>query len=184
VFHLMIAGRFHWKPHGAKVAGKVALAAFDFPVGTLLMTEASSKKRASLHLVKEKSSLAQFDRGGLEVLDASLEEFHAALLKENHTLKRVLTDPRLFSGTGNAYSDEILHRARLSPLQQSQNLSPDKISRLYRATREVLTEWIDRRARRAEQRGSASSMLRTNATIVPAVRRTEKSWLTDLFHDS
>ncbi len=144
VFHLMIAGRFHWKQHGAKAAGKVALAAFDFPVGSLLMTEASSKKRASLHLVKDKSSLAQFDRGGLEVLNASLEQFRAALLKENHTLKRTLTDPRLFNGIGNAYSDEILHRARLSPLQQSRRLSPDQISRLYRATQEVLTEWIDR----------------------------------------
>jgi formamidopyrimidine-DNA glycosylase len=144
VFHLMIAGRFHWKKPGAKVGGKVALGAFDFQNGTLLMTEASTKKRASLHLVKDGSSLVQFNRGGLEVLDASLEEFTSALLKENHTLKRTLTDPRLFSGIGNAYSDEILHRARLSPLQQSQNLSPDKISRLYTATQEVLTEWIDR----------------------------------------
>jgi formamidopyrimidine-DNA glycosylase len=144
VFHLMIAGRFHWKKKGTKVGGKVALAAFDFPDGTLLMTEASSKKRASLHLVEGKSPLAQFNRGGLEVLKASLERFSAALLKENHTLKRTLTDPRLFSAIGNAYSDEILHRAKLSPLRQSQKLSGDEISRLYTATKETLREWIER----------------------------------------
>jgi formamidopyrimidine-DNA glycosylase len=151
VFHLMIAGRFHWlttqlveKQRGAKVDGKVALAAFDFPNGTLLLTEASSKKRASLHLVKGRSSLAQFNRGGLEVMDASLEQFRAALLKQNHTLKRTLTDPRLFSAIGNAYSDEILHRAKLSPLRQSQKLGADEISRLFTATKETLKEWIDR----------------------------------------
>jgi formamidopyrimidine-DNA glycosylase len=144
VFHLMIAGRFHWKKKGTKVGGKVPLAAFDFPNGTLLITEASSKKRASLHLVKGESSLPQFNRGGLEVLNASLEQFKAALLKENHTLKRTLTDPRLFSAIGNAYSDEILHRAKLSPLHQSQKLSADEISRLYTATKETLREWIER----------------------------------------
>jgi formamidopyrimidine-DNA glycosylase len=144
VFHLMIAGRFHWKQRGSKVGGKVALAALDFPDGTLLITEASSKKRASLHLVKGRSSLAQFNRGGLEVMEASLEQFRAALLKENHTLKRTLTDPRLFSAIGNAYSDEILHRARLSPLRQSQKLSADETSRLYKATKETLREWIER----------------------------------------
>jgi formamidopyrimidine-DNA glycosylase len=144
VFHLMIAGRFHWKGRGAKVGGKVALAAFDFPSGTLLLTEASTKKRASLHLVKGRSSLAQFNRGGLEVMDASLEQFRAALLKQNHTLKRTLTDPRLFSAIGNAYSDEILHRAKLSPLRQSRKLSADEVSRLYGAAKEVLKEWIER----------------------------------------
>jgi formamidopyrimidine-DNA glycosylase len=144
VFHLMIAGRYHWKKKGAKVGGKVALAAFDFPNGTLLITEASSKKRASLHLVKGGSSLAQFNRGGLQVLDASLEQFTAALLRENHTLKRTLTDPRLFSAIGNAYSDEILHRARLSPLRQSQKLTAAQISRLHKATQETLREWIER----------------------------------------
>jgi formamidopyrimidine-DNA glycosylase len=144
VFHLMIAGRFHWKKRGAKVVGKVGLAAFDFPNGTLLLTEASTKKRASLHLVKGQSFLPQFDRGGLEVLDASLKQFTKALLKENHTLKRSLTDPRLFSAIGNAYSDEILHRAELSPLRQSQKLSTDEVSRLCTATKETLKEWIER----------------------------------------
>jgi formamidopyrimidine-DNA glycosylase len=141
---LMIAGRFHWKGRGAKVGGKVALAALDFPSGTLLMTEASSKKRASLHLVKDRAALAQFNRGGLELLNPSPEQFTVALLKENHTLKRTLTDPRLFSAIGNAYSDEILHRAKLSPLRQSQRLSADEISRLYTATKETLREWIER----------------------------------------
>jgi formamidopyrimidine-DNA glycosylase len=144
VFHLMIAGRFHWKQRGAKVVGKVGLAAFDFPNGTLLMTEASTKKRASLHLVKGESSLAQFNRGGVEVLNASLEQFTVALLRENHTLKRTLTDARLLSAIGNAYSDEILHRAKLSPLRQSQKLSPAEISRLYIAAKETLKEWIER----------------------------------------
>ncbi|MBI3766555.1 MAG: formamidopyrimidine-DNA glycosylase [Ignavibacteriales bacterium] len=144
VFHLMIAGRFHWKPRGAKVGGKINLAAFDFPGGTLLMTEASTKKRASLHLVKGESSLVQFNRGGLEVLNASLKQFRAALLKENHTLKRTLTDPRLFSGIGNAYSDEILHRAKLSPLRLSHKLSDDEILHLYTATQETLKEWIEK----------------------------------------
>ena len=144
VFHLMIVGRFHWKKPGAKVGRKVALAAFDFPNGSLLMTEASTKKRASLHLVRGESFLAQFNRGGVEVLDASLKQFRTALLKENHTLKRTLTDPRLFSGIGNAYSDEILHRARLSPLRQSQKLGDDEITHLYAAAQETLREWIER----------------------------------------
>src|SRR5262249_1646146 len=111
VLHLMIAGRLHWKAHGAKVPGTVALAAFDFPTGTLLLTEAGAKKRASLHLARGESALAEHDPGGLEVLEADERGFRAALLRENHTLKRALTDPRLFSGIGNAYSDEILHRA-------------------------------------------------------------------------
>src|SRR5258708_6297115 len=117
VFHLMIAGRFHWKERSAKLPGKLALAAFDFSLGTLLLTEASSKKRASLHLVRGEQSLQQFNRGGLEVLEADFGAFHATLQKENHTLKRALTDPTLFSGIGNPYSDQLLHRTRLSPLQ-------------------------------------------------------------------
>ena len=122
----------------------MTLAAFDFPTGTLMLTEVSTKKRASLHLVKGKSALAQFNRGGLEVMNASLEQFRAALLKENHTLKRTLTDPRLFSGIGNAYSDEILHRAQLSPLRLSQKLDEEETSRLYHATQDTLKEWINR----------------------------------------
>ena len=144
VFHLMIAGRFHWKARGAKAGGKINLAAFDFPNGTLLMTEASTKKRASLTLVKGKSALARFDRGGVEVLSASEREFSAALREENHTLKRTLTDPRLFSGIGNAYSDEILHRARLSPLRLTQSMGDEEISRLFSAVKETMEEWIGR----------------------------------------
>src|ERR1041385_5257603 len=144
VFHLMIAGRFHWKEHSVNIRGKVNLAAFDFPGGTLLMTEASTKKRASLHLVRSETAVAAFDRSGLDVLKASQGQFRKALLKENHTLKRTLTDPRLFSAIGNAYSDEILHRAKLSPLRQSVRLSSEEISRLYAATQETLKEWIER----------------------------------------
>lgn len=144
VFHLMIAGRFHWRERSAKLPGKLALAAFDFSVGTLLMTEASSKKRASLHLVRGEQSLQQFNRGGLEVLEADLEAFRAALQKENHTLKRALTDPTLFSGIGNSYSDELLHRARLSPVKLTSQLGDDEVRRLYRATRETLSGWTDR----------------------------------------
>ncbi len=144
VFHLMIAGRFHWKPPGAKAAGKVSLAAFDFRDGTLLLTEASTKKRASLHLVAGRRSLRSFDRGGLEVLTASLETFRSALARENHTLKRALSDPRLFSAIGNAYSDEILHRAKLSPLKQTSTLNDEEIKRLFQACQEILREWIDR----------------------------------------
>ena len=144
VFHLMIAGRFHWKKRGAKAAGKAGLAAFDFPQGTLLLTEASTKKRASLHLVKGESSLAGFDRGGLEVMNASHGQFRAAIVKENHTLKRILTDQHILSGIGNAYSDEILHRAKLSPLRQSQKASDDEVARLYASVQETLSEWIER----------------------------------------
>jgi len=144
VFHLMISGRFQWKPQGmAKVGGKINLAAFDFEGGgTLLLTEASTQKRASLHLVRGEEAVISFDRGGLEVLDANLDEFTDALRCENHTLKRALTDPRLFSGIGNAYSDEILHRAKLSPFKQTQSLPADEIEVLFGAIREVLTEWI------------------------------------------
>ena len=144
VIHLMIAGRFQWKERGARVPGKLGLAAFDFPSGTLLLTEAGSKRRASLHLVQGERSLAAFDRGALEVLDSSLEEFRAALTRENHTVKRSLTDPRLFSGIGNAYSDEILHRARLSPMKLTWKLNDEEIARLHAATKSTLAEWIER----------------------------------------
>jgi formamidopyrimidine-DNA glycosylase len=144
VLHLMIAGRLHWKAAGAKPPGRVGLAAFDFPDGTLILTEASTKKRASLHLVRGEDRLAAHQPGGLEVLDADQGAFRAALRRENHTLKRALTDPRLFSGIGNAYSDEILHRARLSPLTWTSRLSDEEVGRLFEATRAVLTEWLER----------------------------------------
>ena len=144
VIHLMIAGRLRWVPEGTKVPGKIGLAAFDFSNGTLILTEAGSKRRASLWLVRGESSLEQFARGGLEVLDATLEEFTQRLTVENHTLKRSLTDPRLFSGIGNAYSDEILHRARLSPVKHTRRLTPEEIRELFDATRSTLTEWTER----------------------------------------
>ncbi len=144
VLHLMIAGRLQWKARGAKLGGKLALAAFDFPKGSLVFTEAGSKRRASLHVLRGERALRAQDPGGLEPLSATSEEFEAVLRKQNHTLKRSLTDPRLFSGIGNAYSDEILHRARLSPLALSQKLSRADADRLYAATREVLLEWVER----------------------------------------
>ena len=144
IVHLMIAGRFQWKEPGARIPGKLGLAALDFPSGTLLLTEAGSKKRASLHLVEGERALAPFDRGALEVLDSSSEEFRAVLTRENHTLKRALTDPRLFSGIGNAYSDEILHRARLSPMKLTSKLSQEETARLHAAAKSTLTEWIER----------------------------------------
>jgi formamidopyrimidine-DNA glycosylase len=144
VIHLMIAGRLHWKPAGARPPGRIGLAAFDFSTGTLVMTEAGTKKRASLDVVRGEAALRAHDPGGLEVLAAGLAAFQAALTAENHTLKRVLTDPRVFSGIGNAYSDEILHRARLSPVKLSQALNEDEVRRLHEATRVVLTEWIER----------------------------------------
>ncbi len=144
VIHLMISGRLHWKPRGARMGGKINLAAFDFDGGTLLLTEASSKKRASLHLVRGRRALQDFDRGGLEVLETDLAAFRGALLRENRTLKRALTDPRLFSGIGNAYSDEILHAARLSPAKWTSRLSEEEIERLHRATRETLERWTAR----------------------------------------
>jgi formamidopyrimidine-DNA glycosylase len=145
----MISGRLHWRPGPVNVRGRTALAAFDFGTGTLLLTEASSKKRASLHLVRGEAELAAFERGGLEVMDASLEAFEAVLRRENHTLKRALMDPRLFSGIGNAYSDEILHRARLSPVRMSDQLDDEETARLWRATRETLEDWIARLRREA-----------------------------------
>jgi len=146
VIHLMIAGRLRWRGPDAKPpGGKIVLAALHFPSGTLFLTEAGSKRRASLHLVAGgEEALRQFDRGGLEVLDAPLDAFAARLRSESHTLKRALTDPRLFSGIGNAYSDEILHRARLSPLTLTRRLTDEEVERLYGATRETLTEWTRR----------------------------------------
>ena len=144
VIHLMIAGRLHWLPPRAKVPAKVGLAAFDFPTGALTWTEASSKKRAGLWLVRGEAALSAHNPGGLEVLDADWPRFRQALQCENHTLKRTLTDPRLLSGIGNAYSDEILHRARLSPLALTQRLSDEDGQRLFAATQEVLHEWIQR----------------------------------------
>ena len=149
VLHLMIAGRLHWKPRGAKLPGKVGLAAFDFPTGTLTLSEAGTKKRASLYVVRGERGLAEHNPGGLEVLEADEAAFRAALTRENHTLKRALTDPRLFSGIGNAYSDEILHRARLSPLALSQRLSRAEITCLFAAARESLLDWLDRLRREA-----------------------------------
>jgi formamidopyrimidine-DNA glycosylase len=144
VIHLMIAGRLHWRPAGARPPGKIGLAAFDFSTGTLILTEAGTKRRASLEVVRGETALRKHDPGGIDVFTAPLDAFQSALTAENHTLKRVLTDPRVFSGIGNAYSDEILHRARLSPVKQSQSLDAEEIRRLWEATRTVLTEWIER----------------------------------------
>jgi len=144
VIHLMIAGRLHWRPAGARPPGKISLAAFDFSTGTLILTEAGTKRRASLEVVRGETALREHDLGGIDVFTAPLDAFQSALTAENHTLKRVLTDPRVFSGIGNAYSDEILHRARLSPVKQSQSLDAEEIRRLWEATRTVLTEWIER----------------------------------------
>jgi formamidopyrimidine-DNA glycosylase len=144
VLHLMIAGRLHWKKPGAKVSPPRGLAAFDFPNGTLLWTEAGSKKRASLHVVAGETGVKALDPGGLEVLYAKLQQFAAVLTSANHTLKRALSDPRLFSGIGNAYSDEILFEARLSPLALTQKLKPEEIQRLYEAARTSLTQWTER----------------------------------------
>jgi formamidopyrimidine-DNA glycosylase len=144
IVHLMIAGRLHWKPKGAKIARKYGQAAIDFPNGTLLLTEAGTKKRASIHLVRGEAALQEYDPGGLEIFDMTLEQFTASLTRENHTLKRSLTDPHLFSGIGNAYSDEILHRAKLSPIRLTQQMSEAEIERLYHAVRASMTEWIER----------------------------------------
>jgi formamidopyrimidine-DNA glycosylase len=144
VLHLMIAGRLHWREAGAKLVRKLGLAAFDFPSGTLVLTEAGTKRRASLHLVSGEASLAIHDPGGIEVLGSSHEEFSKRLTRVNHTLKRALTDPTLLSGIGNAYSDEILHAAQLSPVTRTQKLTSDELLRLHAATQRVLTEWIDR----------------------------------------
>ena len=147
VIHLMISGRLRWYPPGKKAGGKLVLAVFEFPDGLLFLTEAGTKRRASIHLIAGKEGLQQFERGGLEVLEADLARFRERLTSENHTLKRSLTDPRLFSGIGNAYSDEILHRARLSPLAHTNRLTEDEIATLYQATRATLQDWIDRLSR-------------------------------------
>ncbi|HET6178158.1 MAG TPA: DNA-formamidopyrimidine glycosylase family protein [Candidatus Sulfotelmatobacter sp.] len=144
VLHLMIAGRLHWRPAAAKLAGRHNLAAFDFPNGSLVLTEAGSKHRASLHLVSGEESLRSFDAGGIDVFASDLESFRAVLTAENHTLKRALTDPRLLSGIGNAYSDEILHAAQLSPITLTNKLTSKDWARLYDATRHTLQVWIDR----------------------------------------
>jgi formamidopyrimidine-DNA glycosylase len=144
VLHLMIAGRLHWKTAAPKPGTKGTLAAFEFDNGTLVLTEAGSQHRAALHVVAGEANLESLDAHGLEVFDANLAAFNAALRSENHTLKRALTDPRIFSGIGNAYSDEILHRARLSPVSLTQRVTDADAARLYHATREVLTEWVDR----------------------------------------
>ena len=144
VIHLMIAGRFRWLAPDKKPPGKLGLVGFIFDTGALWLTEAGTKRRASLHLVAGRASLAQFERGGLEPLEMTRDQFEARLKSENHTLKRSLTDPRLFSGIGNSYSDEILHRAQLSPLQLTSRLDAEGLSSLYDAIREVLVEWTDR----------------------------------------
>jgi formamidopyrimidine-DNA glycosylase len=150
VVHLMIAGRLHWKAAGAKVAGRNALAAFDFSTGTLTLTEAGSKRRASLHVVRGEEGLVGIDPGGVEVFETNLVGFRAALGAENRTLKRALTDPRLISGVGNAYSDEILHAARLSPVTLTSRLTDGDWEKLFAATRETLAEWMERLGKEAE----------------------------------
>jgi formamidopyrimidine-DNA glycosylase len=150
VLHLMIAGRLHWRPRDAKLAGRQSLAAFDFPAGSLVLTEAGSKKRASLHVVRGEESLQSFDAGGIDVFAADLDSFRAVLTAENHTLKRALTDPRFLSGVGNAYSDEILHAAQLSPLTLTHKITPDQWQRLFDATRETLQVWVTRLRAEAE----------------------------------
>jgi formamidopyrimidine-DNA glycosylase len=151
VLHLMIAGRLHWKSAGAKLAGRNTLAAFDFPNGSLVLTEAGSKRRASLYVVRGEEALQGMDPGGVEVFETDLDGFRAALTAENRTLKRALTDPRLISGVGNAYSDEILHAAQLSPVTLTQKLNPEQWERLFTATRSVLTQWMERLGAEAEK---------------------------------
>ena len=149
VVHLMIAGRLHWKPAGAKLPGKMGLAAFDFPDGTLTLTEAGSKRRAALHAFAGRAGLLALDRGGIEPIEASPAAFREALLRENHTVKRALTDPRLLAGIGGAYADEIMHRARLSPMQLTSRLDDGEVEQLRLAVRHVLSEWTERLRRDA-----------------------------------
>jgi formamidopyrimidine-DNA glycosylase len=151
VLHLMIAGRLHWRPKGAKLAGRNSLAAFDFPSGSLILTEAGTKRRASLHVLEGEEGLRSVDPGGIEVFDCDLDSFRAALIVENRTLKRALTDPRVVSGIGNAYSDEILHAAQLSPIKLTHKLDPQEWERLFAATRKTLQLWIDRLQAEAKQ---------------------------------
>jgi formamidopyrimidine-DNA glycosylase len=152
VLHLMIAGRLKWVEPGAKGPGRITLATFDFPEGRLLLTEAGTRRRASLHLVQGAAALSAFDRGGVDVFDISAGEFGARLRSENHTVKRALTDPRLFSGIGNAYSDEILHAARMSPLVLTSRLTDPEIETLHRSCRETLARWTERLRREADGR--------------------------------
>ena len=152
VLYLMIAGRLHWRPPQPKLGGRQNLAAFDFAHGSLTLTEAGSQRRASLHVVRGEEGLRGLDPGGIDVLEADLAEFREALTFENHTLKRALTDPRAFSGIGNAYSDEILHAARLSPIAQTRKLTAEEIARLHAATRETLALWLDRLRAEARQK--------------------------------
>ncbi len=166
VLHLMIAGRLHWRGRGVKVSRPRGLAAFDFPNGSLLLTEAGSKKRASLHVVSGETALSALDPGGLEVLDADLKSFAAVLTGSNHTLKRALTDPRLFSGIGNAYSDEILFEARLSPVTLTQRLKPEEIGRLFDATRATLSRWVEQlRAETVEKFPEKVTAFRPEMTV-------------------
>jgi formamidopyrimidine-DNA glycosylase len=148
----MIAGRLHWKDApAARIPGKLGLAAFDFPSGTLLFTEAGTKRRAALHLARGEEALAAHDAGGIDPLTADLAAFRTALTRESHTVKRALTDPRFFSGIGNAYSDEILHRARLSPVRLTRQLTDEELARLHAATRATLTDWIARLTAEAKE---------------------------------
>ena len=144
VLHLMIAGRLHWKEAGAKLPGRIGLAALDFSTGTVTLTEAGSKRRAALHLARGEAALAAHDPGGLEILGADLAAFRAAITRESHTLKRTLTDPGILSGVGNAYADEILHRARLSPVRMTRQITDEEVARLYEAAKATLTDWIER----------------------------------------
>jgi formamidopyrimidine-DNA glycosylase len=144
VLHLMIAGRLHWRPPGAKLAGRQSLAAFDYPHGSLVLTEAGTKRRASLHILKGEEALRAIDPGGIDIFSSDLNSFREALTIENRTLKRALTDPRILSGIGNAYSDEILHAAQLSPIAVTRKLTPEEWERLYAATRHTLELWIER----------------------------------------
>ena len=150
VLHLMIAGRLHWRPPEAKLAGRQSLAAFDFPNGSLVLTEAGSKRRASLHVFAGEENLRSVDPGGIDIFSSDCDSFRAALTAENHTLKRALTDPRFVSGVGNAYSDEILHAAQMSPLTLTQKLKPDEWERLFASTRQTLKLWIGRLCKEAE----------------------------------
>jgi len=151
VLHLMIAGRLHWRPRGAKLSGRQTLAAFDFPTGSLVLTEAGTKRRASLHVLAGRDGLRSIDPGGIEIFESDLPSFRASLTRENRTLKRALTDPRLLSGIGNAYSDEILHAARMSPVTRTHSLDEHDWERLFSATRDTLTTWINRLRAQAAQ---------------------------------
>ena len=152
VLHLMIAGRLHWKAAEAKLGGRQNLAAFDFPNGSLILTEAGSKRRAALHLINGEANLASLDAGGIDVFESDLETFRKTLTAENHTLKRAFTDPRLLSGIGNAYSDEILHAAQLSPILQTNRLTPEQWSRLFESTRSTLRLWVNRLVSEAKEK--------------------------------